>query len=64
MQIINDPTRRIRAHDRILKRLLAGRAHEWQDQNGFRRLFTRMKIEFWAWRESFREISRIPGGRI
>jgi hypothetical protein len=49
----------IREHDRILKRLLAQRAHEWQSQKGFRRLFSRIKIECWAWRETSREQQRI-----
>ena len=49
----------IREHDRILKRLLAQRAHEWQSQRGFRRLITRIKIELWAWRETGREQRRI-----
>ena len=49
----------IREHDRILKRLLVQRAHEWQGQRGIRRLFTRIKIEFWAWRETSREQRRI-----
>jgi hypothetical protein len=49
----------IREHDRILKRLLAQRAHEWQIQTGFLRLFTRIKIEIWAWRETSREQRRI-----
>jgi hypothetical protein len=56
MQIIS-PNRHewIREHDRILRRLLAQRAQEWQTQRGIRRLITRMKIEFWAWRETARE---------
>ena len=48
-----------REHDRILKRLLAQRAHEWQSRTGLRRLFTRIKIQFWARRETSREEKRI-----
>ena len=60
MQIIaRNGADQIREHDRILKRLLAQRAHEWQSQHGFRKLFTRIKIEFWAWRETSREQRRI-----
>jgi len=49
----------IREHDRILKRLLAQRAHEWQSQSGIHKLFIRIKIEFWAWRETGCEMRRI-----
>ena len=49
----------IREHDRILRRLLAQRAHEWQNQSGLRRFFIRIKIEIWAWRETHREMHRI-----
>jgi hypothetical protein len=60
MQIIaNNGANRILEHDRILKRLLAQRAHEWQRQTGFRRLMTRIKIEFWAWCETSLEQRRI-----
>lgn len=62
MPIVNNPGRHIAAHDRILRRLLAQRAHEWQSQKGFRRLFARIKIEFWAWRETGRERQRILRG--
>ena len=53
-----DPGQGVREHDRILLRFLAQRAHEWQSQRGFRRLITRIKIEFWAWRETHREIRK------
>ena len=60
MQIIaRNGADHIREHDRILKRLLAQRTHEWQSQTGVRRLFTRIKIELWAWRETGREQRRI-----
>ena len=49
----------IRERDRILKRLRAQRAHEWQGQHGFRRLVTRIRIEFWAWRKTGHEQRRI-----
>ena len=61
MQIIeqNSAPRIIKEHDEILRRLLAQRAHEWQSQKGIRCLITRIKIEFWAWRETGREQKRI-----
>jgi len=60
MQIIatrdpRDLIRNVKEHDRILLRLLAQRAHEWQSQRGIRRLIARIKIEIWAWRETARE---------
>jgi len=63
MQIVSPPFRRgdgIEEHDKILLRLLAQRAHEWQSERGIRRLITRFKIEFWAWRETAREQRRMP----
>ena len=60
MQIIEpNPMQHAEEHDKILRRLLAQRAHEWQSQRGIRLLFTRIKIEFWAWRETAREQRRI-----
>ena len=60
MQIIApNPIRDIEEHDRILRRLLAQRAHEWQSLRGVRRLIARIKIELWAWRETAREQRRI-----
>ena len=53
-----DPSREIREiqeHDRILMRLLAQRAPEWQRQRGIGRVITRLKIELWAWRETARQ---------
>ena len=62
MQIIApNPLHDIEEHDRILRRLLAQRAAEWQSQRGIRRLIARIKIEFWAWRETAREQRRIHG---
>lgn len=51
--------RNIDEHDKILRRLLVQRAHDWQSQRGIRRLITRIKIQFWAWRETAREQRRI-----
>jgi hypothetical protein len=42
---IRDPLRKVREHDRILLRLLAQRAHEWQS----------IKIALWAWKETARQ---------
>lgn len=60
MQIVahRDPLRDVREHDRILLRLLAQRAHEWQNQRGLRKLITRIKIELWACRETARQQRR------
>jgi hypothetical protein len=44
----------VREHDRILRRLLAERANEWRSQTGLRRLFIRVKIVLWVWREAGR----------
>ena len=60
MQIIAPNTlQEIEEHDRILRRLLAQRAQEWKSQRGIRRLIARIKVEFWAWRETAREQRRI-----
>ena len=60
MQIVApNPIHDIEEHDRILRRLLTQRAHEWQSQRGIRRLIARIKIELWAWRETTREQRRI-----
>ena len=60
MQIVApNPIHDIEEHDRILRRLLAQRAHEWQSLRGVRRLIARIKIEIWAWRETTRELQRI-----
>ena len=60
MQIVApNPFQKIEEHDRILRRLLAQRAHEWRAQRGIRRLITRIRIEFWAWEETAREQRRI-----
>ena len=56
---IRNPIRAVKAHDRILLRLLAQRAQEWQSQRGIRRLIARIKIEAWAWREAAREQSTL-----
>jgi hypothetical protein len=48
----------IQEHDRILLRLLAQRAPEWQSQQGICRMITRIKIELWAWRETARELRK------
>jgi len=59
MQIISpNPMQQAKEHDKILRRLLAQRAREWQCQNGIRRLATRIKIEVWAWLETNREQRR------
>jgi hypothetical protein len=61
MQIVHPAFRRGKVsyeHDKILRRLLAQRAHEWQSRRGIRRLIARIKIEFWAWRETAREQRR------
>jgi hypothetical protein len=59
MQIIADnPGRYIAEHDKILRRLLAQRAYEWQSRRGIHRLIVRIKIEVWAWRETAREQQR------
>jgi len=50
------PLRHIEEHDKILRRLLAERAHEWQSRTGVRRIIARIKIEFWAWRQTAREL--------
>ncbi len=39
-----NPLRDIKEHDRILLQLLAQRAHEWQREQGVRRLITRLKV--------------------
>lgn len=59
MRIVAPGFRNIGEHDRILLRLLAQRAHEWQGQRGIKRLISRIKIELWAWRETAREQRRI-----
>jgi hypothetical protein len=62
MQIVASnpkPFREIREYDKILRGLLAQRAHEWQRQRGIRRLIARIKIELWAWKEASREQRRI-----
>ena len=57
MQIVpQNPARYIEEHDKILKRLLAERAPEWQSRTGIRRVIARIKIEFWAWRQTAREL--------
>ena len=50
---------RIEEHEKILRGLLAQRAHEWRAQRGIRRWITRIRIEFWAWEETAREQRRI-----
>jgi len=57
--IAPNPMQHVEEHDKILRRLLAQRAHEWRSQTGIRRLIARIKIEFWAWRETAREQRRI-----
>ena len=60
MQIIApDRAGLIQERDRILHRLLAEHAHEWEGQRGLHRLFIRIKIEFWARRETGREMQRV-----
>jgi len=60
MQIIApNPMQHVEEHDKILRRLLAERSRERQSQTGIRRLIARIKIEFWAWRETAREQRRI-----
>jgi hypothetical protein len=57
MEIIHpSPFEYIAEHDRILRGYLAQRAGEWQCQRGIPRLLTRVKIEFWAWRQTAREL--------
>lgn len=57
MQIVpQNPLRHIEEHDKVLRRLLAERAPEWQSETGIRRIFARIKIEFWAWRQTAREL--------
>jgi hypothetical protein len=51
-----DPTRDIKEYDKILRRLLTERAHEWRGRTGVRGLLARLKIEFWAWRQAAREL--------
>ena len=59
MQIVApNPLRQVREHDRILLRLLAQRAHEWENQRELHRLVTRIKIELWAWKETARQQRR------
>ena len=48
--------RHIKEHDQILQRLLAERALEWRSRTGIRRIIARIKIEFWAWRQTAREL--------
>jgi hypothetical protein len=60
MQIVApNPFQDIEEHDRIRRRLLAQRAHEWQSLRGIRRLTARLRIGFWAWQEAERERRRI-----
>ena len=56
---ITEHLRHIKEHDEILRRLLAQRAHEWQNEKGIRRLIARIKIEFRAWGETAREQRRV-----
>ena len=51
-----NPMRHVEEHDKVLRRLLAERASEWQSQTGIRRIIARIKIEFWAWRQTGREL--------
>jgi hypothetical protein len=60
MQIIaRNPFHDIAEHERIRRRLLAERAHEWQSLRGIRRLTARLRIGIWAWHEAARERRRI-----
>lgn len=62
MQIIPQrPDRQWGEHDDILRRLLAERAPEWQSRTGIRRVVARIQIEFWAWRQTSRELCRRHG---
>jgi hypothetical protein len=57
MEIIRlSPFKYIAEHDRILCGYLAERAGEWQCQRGIPRLLTLIKIAFWAWRQTAREL--------
>jgi hypothetical protein len=57
MQIIaNEPLQSGKERKKVLRRLLAERAHEWQRQTGIRRLFTRIKIRIWAWWKTDQEM--------
>jgi hypothetical protein len=59
MGIIPPTLRDIREHDRVLLRLLAERAHEWQRQKGIHRLMARIKVALWAWSQTARERRRL-----
>jgi hypothetical protein len=43
-------------HDRIRRRCLAQRAHEWQRLRGLPRLIRRVWIYCWAWRRADKEL--------
>ena len=61
MQIVEpDPSKYIKEHDKILRRCLAEREHEWQSLQGIRRLLKRIEIEIWAWRKTSRELRGDP----
>lgn len=59
MQIVPQrPEGQFVEHGKILRRLLAERAPEWQSRTGIRRIFARIQIELWAWRQARRELRR------
>jgi hypothetical protein len=42
--------------NKILRRFLAERASEWQSKIGIRRIIARIRIRFWAWWRTEREM--------
>ena len=59
MQIIaHSPWQSGKEREKVFRRLLAERAQEWQGHLGFRRFVVRLKIWFWTWLETDRELAR------